>query len=81
MEEMLGTVYRRKRGLLLNGQYLKCCKISNKVFRAKVRSFSNTPYISFPFFLLFLGEILYLQAGYLLVYSKRTENTRLSINF
>jgi len=39
MEEMLGTVYRQQRGPLWRGQCLKCCKMSNKGFIAKVRSF------------------------------------------
>jgi hypothetical protein len=32
-------------GTTWRGQWLKCCKVSNKVFIAKVRSFLNTPYI------------------------------------
>jgi len=41
------TVYRQKRGLLWRGQCLKWCKMSNKVFIAKVRScFEQALYVS-----------------------------------
>jgi hypothetical protein len=39
VEETLGTVYRQYRGLLWRVQCLKCFKMNNKVFIAKVRSF------------------------------------------
>jgi hypothetical protein len=39
MEETLQTVYGQKRGLIWRGQCLQCCKMSNKVFIAKVQSF------------------------------------------
>jgi hypothetical protein len=39
MEETLETVYRQYRGLLWRRECLKCCKMSNKVFIAKVQSF------------------------------------------
>jgi hypothetical protein len=39
MEETLETVYGQYMGLLWRRQCLQCCKISNKVFMAKVLSF------------------------------------------
>ena len=45
-EEMLGTVYCQSSGLLSREQCLKCCKMSNKVFIAKVLSFLNTPFMN-----------------------------------
>ena len=45
MEETLGMVHRPWRGLLWRGQCLKCCKMSNKVCIAKVRSFFGTRFI------------------------------------
>ena len=52
MEKTLGTVYCQYRGLLWGGQCLKCCKMSNKVFIAKVRSFfEQTSYAIFEDYL------------------------------
>ena len=47
MEQTLGTVYRQSRGLLWRGHWLKCCKMSNKLFIAKIRSFFWTRLVSF----------------------------------
>ena len=59
MEETLGTVYCQQRGLLGGGQCLKCCKMSNKVFIAKIRSFfEQTSYNAYTQFI-YVIEVIF----------------------